>query len=69
MTPTSVPGNDGGFVLLDAILGLFIAGIILLAAYGGITSVLRLSAGTIERSAAIIEEQNRRVIGGSGIYE
>jgi hypothetical protein len=69
MTPIFVPGNDRGFVLLDAILCLFIAGIILLAAGLCVSSILRISSGTMERSTAIIEERNRRVIKGGGLYE
>jgi hypothetical protein len=62
MTPIFAPGNDKGFVLLDALLCLFITGIILLAAYGSISSVLGLSSVCIERGRAIIEERNNHVM-------
>jgi hypothetical protein len=49
-------------VLLDALLSLFITGIILLAAFGSISSVLGLSSVCIERGRAIIEERNDHVM-------
>ncbi|MDR2029790.1 MAG: hypothetical protein LBP93_09685 [Treponema sp.] len=68
MTPIFAPGDDQGFALLDALLCLFIAGIILLAAYGSISSILRISAGSMEQGAAIIEARNNRVMGGTDVY-
>jgi type II secretory pathway component PulJ len=69
MTPIFAPGNDKGFVLLDALLCLFLAGIMLLAAYGSISSVLRLSSTSIERGRAIIEERNNSVMEGRISHE
>lgn len=68
MMPIFVPGDDKGFVFLDALLCLFIAGIILLAAYGSVSSILRISAGSIEQGAAIIEERNNHAMKGMDIY-
>jgi type II secretory pathway component PulJ len=69
MTPIFAPGNDKGFVLLDALLCLFLAGIMLLAAYGTISSVLRLSSVSIERGREIMEERNNYVMKGRIYHE
>ncbi|MDR2482866.1 MAG: hypothetical protein LBD08_04455 [Treponema sp.] len=53
MTRTSVPGNSG-FILLDALLGLVLAGIAALAVWG-MTGPARAAA---ERAAYILEERN-----------
>jgi hypothetical protein len=49
--------------LLDAILCLFIAGVILLTVQGTVSLILKTSAAAIERGAALMEERNR-LMGG-----
>jgi Tfp pilus assembly protein PilX len=53
------PGNDRGFVLLDAVISLFLTGLILLAAGKSVTTIIRVSAGAVEREAALLEERNK----------
>jgi Tfp pilus assembly protein PilX len=53
------PGNDRGFVLLDAVFSLFLTGLILLSAEKSVTTIIRVSAGTVEREAALLEERNQ----------
>jgi hypothetical protein len=61
MTRTSVPGNDGGFVLLDALICLFTAALILLLISGVLLTTLKSSAKTFSNGISIIEERNRSV--------
>jgi Tfp pilus assembly protein PilV len=60
MTRTSAPGNerDRGFALPDALLCLFIAGVILLALQGASASLGRISAGVAAAGHALIRERN-----------
>jgi hypothetical protein len=58
MMRTSHPGNDAGYVLLDAILSLFIAVLMLLAMYGGISTFMKYSARSLDKAILIIEERN-----------
>jgi hypothetical protein len=45
--------------LLDAVLCLFLTGLILLAAEKSIRTITRVSAGAIEREFNLLEERNR----------
>jgi hypothetical protein len=60
MTRTSAPGNERekGFVLPDALLCLFIAGVILLSLQGASASLGRISAGMLAAGHALIRERN-----------
>lgn len=52
------PGNDDGFVLTDALVSLFIAGVAAVAVLGFASSTLRYAASAKERSLAIVEARN-----------
>jgi hypothetical protein len=68
MTRISVPGNEGGFVLLDALLCLFATALLLLFLSCVVSGTLRSSFRAFGAGAAIIEERNGAVliIGGGG---
>lgn len=51
-------GREGGFVLLDALLCLFITGVAALLVYGGMAAAGRAAAGRIAAAAGLIEERN-----------
>jgi hypothetical protein len=51
-------GGNGGFILLDAILCLFIASILLVSVYGGIRRVVGFSASIGAQAERIITERN-----------
>lgn len=53
MTRTSVPGNSG-FILLDALLALVLAGMVVLTVWG-MAGPVRTAA---ERASRILEERN-----------
>jgi hypothetical protein len=59
MTRILHPGNDRGFVFIDALLCLFIAVFILLLLSGSLYSVFRLSVKQYEVGIHILEEKNR----------
>jgi hypothetical protein len=52
------PGNDQGFVLIDALVSLFTAVLILLLLSGSLHSVFRLSVKQYEAGIHILEERN-----------
>ncbi|MDR3124252.1 MAG: hypothetical protein LBU16_10820 [Treponema sp.] len=58
MTRISVPGNEGGFALLDALICLFTTALILLFLSCAVSGTLRSSFRTFRAGAAIIEERN-----------
>lgn len=58
MPRISIHGNDRGFVLSDAILCIFLGGIILLTAQKNIQVILKTSAAAVERGIALVEERN-----------
>ncbi|GHV73393.1 hypothetical protein AGMMS49940_06950 [Spirochaetia bacterium] len=69
---TSVPGNESGFVLLDALFCLFTAALILLLISGAVSSALNLSSKTFAAGISIIEERNdtaARIIDGGELHE
>jgi hypothetical protein len=71
MTRTSVPGNDGGFVLLDALICLFTAALILLLISGSVSSAMNFSSKTFDAGIGIIEKRNgntTRIIEGGKIH-
>lgn len=55
---TSHPGNDRGFVLMDALVSLFVAGVAMLAICACVASTLRLAGACRERTKEIIEQRN-----------
>ncbi len=61
MMQTSAPGSSDGYILLDAIVALFIACIAVVAVYGCVSSVVRLSAKGLERASLIVQERNSAV--------
>jgi type II secretory pathway component PulJ len=54
-------GGNAGFILLDAILCLFIASVLLVSVYGGIRCVARLSTSLGAQAERIIAERNALV--------
>jgi Tfp pilus assembly protein PilX len=62
MTRTSVPGNrsDGGFILLDALLCLFLVSLLALAVQETAAPIQKLSVHAAARGALLIEERNRQ---------
>jgi hypothetical protein len=58
MTRISVPGNEGGFVLLDALICLFTAALMLLLLSAGVSGILRSSFGALRAGEALVEERN-----------
>lgn len=66
MTRTSAPGNEGGFVLLDALFCLFTAALILLLISGAVYNTLHHSSKIFSNSISIIDERNSKV---GGAYE
>jgi hypothetical protein len=54
-------GSNGGFILLDAILCLFIASVLLVPVYGGIRCVAKLSTSLDTQAERIIMERNALV--------
>jgi hypothetical protein len=58
MTRTSVPGNEAGFVLLDALLCLFATALLLLLLSCAVSGALQSSFRAINAGAAIIEQRN-----------
>jgi hypothetical protein len=62
MTRTSVPGNEGGFVLLDALLCLFTTALILLFLSCAVSGALRSSFRALYAGAAIIDERNSNAV-------
>ncbi len=54
----SSPGNDEGFVVFDAIVSLFIAGIAAVAVLGFAGATLRYSSSARERAFSLIESRN-----------
>lgn len=59
--PTSRPGNDSGYALLDALVSLFIAAIAAIAVYAGVAVLDRSAARGIKGAARIVEERNASV--------
>jgi hypothetical protein len=59
MTRTSVHGNERGFVLLDALLCLFITGIIFGILLNSQAVRRRVFADMTEHTGRMIEERNR----------
>jgi hypothetical protein len=55
---TSAPGNDGGFVLLDALFCLFVAALILLVVSVSVSSSLKFSSKIFTAGIGIIDERN-----------
>jgi hypothetical protein len=62
MTRISVPGNERGFVLLDALICLFTAVLMLLFLSGAVSGTLGSSAKALSSGAAIIEERNSNAV-------
>jgi hypothetical protein len=58
MTRISAPGNEDGFVLLDALICLFTAALILLFLSCAVSGTLRSSFKTFYAGTAIIDERN-----------
>jgi hypothetical protein len=58
MTRTSVPGNERGFALLDALLCLFTTALILTVLSCAVSGALRVSFRAFHAGAALIEERN-----------
>jgi hypothetical protein len=58
MTRISVPGNEGGFVLLDALVCLFTAALILLFLAGAVSTTLRSSFKALDDGIGIIDARN-----------
>jgi hypothetical protein len=58
MTRISVPGNEGGFALLDALICLFTAALTLLFLSYVVSGILRSSSRAFYAGTAIIEERN-----------
>jgi hypothetical protein len=58
MTRTSAPGNEEGFVLLDALLCLFMAALILLLLSCAVSGILRSSFREFYAGTTIIDERN-----------
>jgi hypothetical protein len=63
MKRTSVPGNEGGIVLLDALFCLFAAALILLLISGAVYNTLNHSSKILSNSISIIDERNSNVGG------
>lgn len=61
MRRISRAGNDRGYILLDAIIALFITSIAVVAVFGFVASVLRLSGKSLERAGIIIEKRNLQI--------
>lgn len=62
-------GSEDGFVLTDALVALFIAGVAAVAVLGFASSTLRYAASVKERSFAIIEARNTASISAFGGIE
>ncbi|ULQ59087.1 hypothetical protein K7I13_11290 [Brucepastera parasyntrophica] len=60
MMRTSARGNNDGYVLLDAILLIFITGLTAIVVFSSISSVTKLSVRSMENAEAIILENNTR---------
>jgi hypothetical protein len=58
MTGISVPGNEGGFALLDALICLFMATLTLLFLSCVVSGILRSSSRALYAGVEIIEERN-----------
>jgi hypothetical protein len=58
MTRISAPGNERGFVLLDALICLFTTALILLFLSCAVKGILGSSLGALHDGAAIIDERN-----------
>jgi hypothetical protein len=58
MTRISAPGNEEGFVLLDALICLFTAALILWFLSCAVSGTLRSSFKTFHAGTAIIDERN-----------
>ena len=58
LPPGNNRGRTEGFILLDALLSIFIAGILLIIIYGASSLHRRISAGAARNTSAIIEERN-----------
>jgi hypothetical protein len=72
MTRTSAPGNEGGFVLLDALFCLFTAALILLLISGTVSSTINAASKTFTDGISIIDDRNSnttRNIEGREIHE
>jgi hypothetical protein len=63
MMRTSAHGNEGGFVMLDALFCLFTAVLILLLISGAVSSTMNLSAKTFTAGISIIDERNNNTTG------
>jgi hypothetical protein len=61
MTRISAPGNESGFVLLDALFCLFTSALILMVISGVVFSTIKTSAKTFNDGITIIEERNHFV--------
>jgi hypothetical protein len=62
MTRISVPGNEGGFVLLDALICLFMTALILLFLSCVVSGTLGSSRRVFYAGAAIIDEKNNDTV-------
>jgi hypothetical protein len=58
MTRISAPGNEGGFVLLDALICLFTTALLLLLLSCAVSGTLRSSFRAFHAGVAIIEARN-----------
>jgi Tfp pilus assembly protein PilE len=50
--------DQDGFILIDAVLCVFIAGIMVAAVYGAVSAGVRVSERMTETASSIIEERN-----------
>jgi hypothetical protein len=62
MTRISVPGSEGGFALLDALICLFITALILLFLSCAVSGILGSSLRALYAGADIIEERNSNTV-------
>jgi hypothetical protein len=58
MTRISVPGNEGGFVLLDALICLFTTALMLLFLSCAVSGVLRSSLRAFDLGMDLINKRN-----------
>jgi hypothetical protein len=67
MMRTSVPGNEGGFALLEALFCLFIAALLVIFIAGTVSLVLGISSRTFAEGISIIEDRNIHAPAGRDI--
>jgi hypothetical protein len=61
--------KKNGFALLDALLCIFITGILLLVVQGSIGTIQKIAGARLDRTLGLIEEGNGFFEGGSTGYE